>query len=48
MHTTYQEANKYMKSITSIVITTNIHLITCKVIRIGKRVQPVTSKARQQ
>ena len=27
MHTTYQEANKYIKSITSMVNTANIHLI---------------------
>ena len=31
MHTTYQEANKYIKSITSMVNTANIHLITIKV-----------------
>ena len=28
MHTTYQEANKYIKSITSMVNIVNIHLIT--------------------
>ena len=28
MHTTYQEANKYIKSITSMVNIANIHLIT--------------------
>ena len=31
MHTIYQEANKYIKSITLIVNTANIHLITVKV-----------------
>ena len=28
MHTIYQEANKYIKSITSMVNIANIHLIT--------------------
>ena len=31
MHTTYQEANKYTKSITSMVNIANIHLITIRV-----------------
>ena len=31
MHTTYQEANKYIKSITSMAHIVNIHLITIKV-----------------
>ena len=31
MQTTYQEANKYIKSITSMVNTANIHLITIRV-----------------
>ena len=31
MHTIYQEANKYIKSITSMVNIANIHLITIRV-----------------
>ena len=31
IHTIYQEANKYIKSITSMVNTANIHLITIRV-----------------